>query len=167
MATGTLVSVGEYLRTAYSPDCEFEDGEVIERNLGERDHSRTQLRLIHRLLLKYPDLVERLLPEQRVQINHSRFRVPDLCLLKADAPWEPIVQTAPLLCIEILSPEDRMPRVLAKLEEYFSIGVLVCWVLDPETRQGWVATPEQLTPARDGVLACGEISIELADIFQR
>jgi len=42
MATGTLVSVEEYLNTSYSPDCDYVDGEVLERNLGEREHSELQ-----------------------------------------------------------------------------------------------------------------------------
>lgn len=42
MAAGTLISVQEYLSTSYSPDREYVDGVVVERNLGERDHSRLQ-----------------------------------------------------------------------------------------------------------------------------
>jgi hypothetical protein len=46
MGTATLVSVSEYLLTDYSPDCDYVDGEVQERNCGEQDHSRTQALLI-------------------------------------------------------------------------------------------------------------------------
>ncbi len=35
MATKALIPVSEYLRTSYSPDCDYVDGEVQERNLGE------------------------------------------------------------------------------------------------------------------------------------
>ncbi len=35
MASALLVSESEYLHTVYEPDCEFVDGEVIERNAGE------------------------------------------------------------------------------------------------------------------------------------
>jgi hypothetical protein len=45
MATATLVSVSEYLQTSYRPDCEYIDGEVRERNMGELDHSRLQMLL--------------------------------------------------------------------------------------------------------------------------
>ena len=31
MATGTLISVAEYLNTSYRPDCDYVDGEVLER----------------------------------------------------------------------------------------------------------------------------------------
>ena len=45
MATGTMVSLDEYLATAYEPDCDFVDGELEARNLGEWDHSRLQLKI--------------------------------------------------------------------------------------------------------------------------
>jgi len=34
MPVATFVSVNEYLRTAYRPDCDYFDGVVLERNLG-------------------------------------------------------------------------------------------------------------------------------------
>ena len=43
MATGTVISVSEYLSTMYRPDCDYVDGEVQERNLGEYDHGKIQL----------------------------------------------------------------------------------------------------------------------------
>ena len=40
MATGSLVSIHEYLNTSYRPDCDYVDGAVLERNVGEYDHGR-------------------------------------------------------------------------------------------------------------------------------
>ena len=37
MAT-TQVSLEEYLRTHYEPDCDYVDGELEERNTGELEH---------------------------------------------------------------------------------------------------------------------------------
>ena len=48
MATGTLASVNEYLSTSYHPDCEYIDGVILERNVGERDHSSFASALISR-----------------------------------------------------------------------------------------------------------------------
>ena len=42
METRTLVSVEEYLTTVYRPDCDYVDGEVQERNIGELDHGWLQ-----------------------------------------------------------------------------------------------------------------------------
>ena len=38
----TLISVEEYLATSYRPDCDYVDGRIEERNLGEYDHSSLQ-----------------------------------------------------------------------------------------------------------------------------
>ena len=46
MTVATQISVEEYLKTSYRPDCDYVDGEVRERNFGEYDHSRPQMRLI-------------------------------------------------------------------------------------------------------------------------
>jgi hypothetical protein len=34
MSTRTLISVEEYLRSSYEPDCDFVDGEIEERNVA-------------------------------------------------------------------------------------------------------------------------------------
>ena len=46
MASRTLISVEEYLRTSYRPDCDYVDGEVQERNVGEFDHSSCQMKIL-------------------------------------------------------------------------------------------------------------------------
>ncbi|HWF07353.1 MAG TPA: Uma2 family endonuclease [Bryobacteraceae bacterium] len=106
MAVEPQVPVAQYLRTSYRPDCDYVDGEVLERNFGERDHSTTQRNIILCFARRYPRSISRLLPEQRVQVNATRFRIPDICLLGENAPPEQIIRTPPVLCIEILSPED-------------------------------------------------------------
>src|SRR5437773_6663341 len=46
MPARTLVPVEEYLHTSYDPDCDYVDGEVVERNVGERDHSELQSEIV-------------------------------------------------------------------------------------------------------------------------
>jgi len=166
MASSVLVPVEEYLRTVYRPDCDYVDGEVLERNVGERDHSSTQREILFYLAMRYPELRKRLLPEQRVQVSPSRFRIPDVCLLRANAPYEKIVRTPPLLCVEILSPEDTMTRTLHRIKEYFEMGVPTCWIIDPESREAWVATPGNLAEVTDGILRTAEIEMPLAEVFE-
>ena len=45
MATRALIPVEVYLTCVYRPDCDYVDGEVLERNLGEREHSYVQMAL--------------------------------------------------------------------------------------------------------------------------
>jgi hypothetical protein len=45
VSTLTVVPLAEYLETSYRPDCEYLEGELLERNAGEWDHSRLQMLL--------------------------------------------------------------------------------------------------------------------------
>ena len=90
MATNVLIPVSEYLRTSYSPDCDYVDGEVQERNLGESDHSDLQAQFVRLLSKPASEQYVRVNPEIRVQITPTRFRIPDICVrrvpVRADHP---------------------------------------------------------------------------------
>ena len=75
----------------------------------------------------------------RTQVSASRFRVPDLSILLADAPRERILTHPPLIVIEILSPEDRLSRFQERIDDYIGFGVEHIWILDPERRAAWIA----------------------------
>ena len=49
MGVGTLISVEEYLNTSYDPDVEFVDGVLVERNVGDEDHSNVQSNILFAL----------------------------------------------------------------------------------------------------------------------
>ena len=77
MATNTLISVSEYLHTSYSPDCDYVDGEVLERNLGEFDHAGLQSEILIFLATRDRAKGFVVVVEQRVQVSPTRFRVPE------------------------------------------------------------------------------------------
>lgn len=54
-------------------------------------------------------------------------------LPKEDLP-EGYAEVAPEVVFEVLSPDDRPRRVIRKIAEYLSAGVLCVVVLDPESR---------------------------------
>ena len=130
MSVTELIPVEEYLSTDYSPDRDFVDGMLEDRNVGERDHSRLQGALIAWLYARRRELGIEIYPEQRVQVSASRYRVPDICVTVGE-PDEQIFTTPPFLCIEILSPEDQMGRVLVKIADYLDFGVRFVWLIDP------------------------------------
>ena len=53
---------------------------------------------------------------------------------RGSLPRSRYLDVPPDLIIEVLSPDDRWPRVLAKVAEYLSAGVGVVAVLDPDGR---------------------------------
>lgn len=161
MATATRVSLEEYLNTSYEPDCDYVDGVLEERNVGKKRHARTQARLILWLGARQQQHGCEILPEQRVKAGASRVRIPDICLVPADDQDE-VQERPPFLCIEVLSPEDRMNRVAIRLKDYLAIGVPTVWVIDPYSKQAWVQTAETpLTKVEDGILRCANPPLEL------
>ncbi len=142
MERGTLTPVEEYLSTSYRPDREYIDGTLLERNVGERDHSRLQMALSAFLHSRREKLAIHVYPEQRVQVAASRFRVPDICVIAGDEPEEQILTTPPFICIEILSKSDRMSEMQERIEDYLSFGVPYVWVLDPRTKRAYLHTSD-------------------------
>ena len=146
MAT-TLISVEEYLRTVTDPDCEYVDGALEERAVGELDHASWQKALIKWFVTRESELGIRVYPELRVQVAVDRFRVPDVTLLSRTAPREQIITHAPLAVFEILSPEDSMTRMLDKLADYERMSIAGIWVIEPKKLQYYRYREGQLTPA--------------------
>ena len=146
----TLLSIDEYLRTSYRPDCDFVDGEIEERNVGERDHNRIQL-LIGSWFLNHESSWQiEVIPEQRTRVSNSRVRIPDICLVRRETPTEQVTVTPPLLCIEVLSPEDRLSRTTQVLDDFARMGVAHLWIIDPRERVGYIYnSPGNLKLATD------------------
>jgi Uma2 family endonuclease len=163
---GTL-TVDEYLRSSYSPDCDYVDGCLEERNLGEYDHARLQTLLAIWFGQHEREWGIRTVVEQRVQVSTTRFRVPDICLIRRELPIEQIIHHPPLLCIEVLSPEDSMQRTRRRAADYFRMGVEHVWILDPAAREGLVCTASGWNQPDYGkfVIPGTGIYIDLAEIF--
>ncbi len=165
MASTPLISVGEYLRTSYSPDCDYVDGEVRERNLGEKDHVRLQGALTAWFRQHRRDWNIRVYPELRVQVSATRFRVPDLCVLSRDAPDEQIITHPPIICIEILSPSDTLSGTRERVEDYSTFGVENIWIVDPATRGGYDCKPGAMIDAVEFAVVGTPIRLVLAEVF--
>jgi Uma2 family endonuclease len=167
MAVTTQVSVEEYLRTSYDPDCEYVDGEVLDRNVGEKSHSKVQKRLLVYLAQREALWGIFALQEWRVKLGEQHYRIPDLAILTGPEPNEAVLSTPPLVCVEILSPEDRMSRMNEKIADYLAFGVRYVWVLDPKTKQAFSYTSEGMRLIQDGILrtSAPAIEISLGEIF--
>ena len=142
MKTETFVSLREYLKTSYEPDCDYVDGEVQERNVGERDHSKLQGEFFFFFRQRQDHWKTFVFLEQRIQISTTRFRVPDICVYAGTEPAEQIFRTPPFICIEILSPEDRVAAMQEKVGDFLEMGVPYVWIINPRNRKAYRCTPE-------------------------
>src|SRR6266536_979852 len=81
MVTSTAVPVEEYLRTTYDPDKEYVAGQLVERQVGEHDHSLLQALLTIEIGQRGPTRGFRIFTEQRVRVSDEpRYRIPDICI---------------------------------------------------------------------------------------
>ncbi|HEY4358717.1 MAG TPA: Uma2 family endonuclease [Acidobacteriaceae bacterium] len=167
MATAPVISVSEYLRSAYHPDVEYIDGRLRERNVGLQPHSALQAIIGHIFSKRRRDWDIRVLIGQRVQVTETRFRIPDICALRRADPKDRIVSWAPLLCIEVLSEEDRLNDLQTKVDEFVGLGVEHIWVIDPWKRIAYYASSNGFERPADGRLRITGTPIEilLADVF--
>jgi Uma2 family endonuclease len=166
-ATVPFVTVAEYLSEAYEPDVDYVDGVLEDRNVGELDHARIQRALLFALAKHETHFGYFVVQELRVQISKTRYRVPDTCLLSNDHLTDQIAIHPPLLCIEVLSPDDRFARVRAKCQDYLRLGVPEVWIFDPESRTAFTLRGDTMTEHRSGSIQHQSLGLELSlgDVF--
>jgi len=130
-AVPTAVSIEEYLHAFYEWEPEYEDGQVVERPLPDELHSLVMLAIIRAVCASGTGLFA--LPELRIRIGESRFRIPDLSFY-ADEPPKLGNTKPPLAVVEVVSPDDRYPVLLDRLADLSAFGIGHLWLISPEQR---------------------------------
>ncbi len=81
-------------------------------------------------------------------------------------------EVPPLLAVEVLSPDDRLGKIMRKVKIYLKAGVQIVWVVDPETRNVTVHRPgKEAAIVEDHEELTGEdvlpgFSCRVADFFR-
>ena len=104
-----------------------------------------------------------MLPELRVRLRAGLILIPDVAVYWPNKPAR-VPDTPPLIAVEILSDDDRLPKVRSKLKEYRAWGVVHVWLIDPYERSLYVCD-DHLQEV--DVLRVPELDLELhpADVF--
>jgi Uma2 family endonuclease len=88
-------------------------------------------------------------------------------VLRRGKKFSGVIREAPLLCVEVLSPEDTWMRIRERLDDYLRMGVEHVWCFEPDARetrrytaQGFVKVtePELTIPGT-------AIRIRVAEVF--
>jgi len=139
-ATTALVSLDEYLHTAYEPDRDFVDGVLLERHVGTQRHAFLQGILVvffsryrksHRIYA---------FPECRLLVNAAtgRHRIPDVMVLEAPYVKGKVAVDVPAITVEIKSPDDTFDDLVDRCFDYEKLGVLNIIVMDPDNQRAWL-----------------------------
>ena len=134
MLVKTAISEEEYLATSFPDlDREYCDGKLVKRSLPDYQHGATQAN-ISTFFCRLRK--ERGLPvfggsSVRNRVRTRWYRIPDVCAFWPDEPAESIPEIRPHVVVEILSQDDTMVEVLAKLREYLDWGVPHIWLINP------------------------------------
>lgn len=165
MSTTALVPLGHYLSHTTDPDCDYVDGRLVERNVGEISHGDAQGRTYAFVLLNGRGFWAGV--EIRVQVRPDRYRVPDVVVVRGGRPLGRIITSPPEVAVEVLSPEDRAADVQAKIDDYLQFGIPSVWLIDPEHQRAWMHIKEGAREASDRVLrnAVGDLEVPLSAVF--
>ena len=156
-----LISPEEYLARTEKPHCEYVDGVLHAKPMPTKLHALIQLLLVNLLRSKNYDALQ----ELTVRINPAKFLIPDVVAarrLQEPYPTEPVE-----LCIEILSPEDRLSAAFAKCEDYHAWGVPYCWVVDPQKRIAWEyhRNADPIRVDASGNLTAGTLQASMPELY--
>jgi Uma2 family endonuclease len=162
------IAVEDYLRTSYSPDREYRDGVVLERNVGDKEHSRLQARLAHYLGRRRKQWNIEVYTELRVQVDPEWYPLPDVCVYALPDFEERYPSRPPLLWIEILSQDDLMTEVWKKASDLLQGGVPRVWIIDPFTLESELRTPTGIYQVVNKTLQLPDspIVIPLLDVME-
>ena len=108
--------------------------------------------------------------------TEATVRGPDISFLARDriqaGPWPlSLIEGAPDLAVEILSPSNRAGEIAEKVADYLAAGCRLVWVVDARRRQvtvhepGKQATSLQVSDALDGGPVLPGFRLPLAQLF--
>ncbi len=131
--------IARFVDGGEKPACEFVDGLLIPKAMGTRKHSQVQANITTLIRNRYDETLNPL-PELTARLREGQFYIPDISVEQMSKPIAapyPGPRESVLLCVEIVSPPDRVGKLFGKCEEYHSWGVPYCWVIDPENKKAW------------------------------
>jgi Uma2 family endonuclease len=78
-----------------------------------------------------------------------------------------VIQEAPLICMEVLSPEDTWVRIRERLDDYLAMGVEHVWCFEPDAREVRRYTAEGFVKVTEPELTVSgtAIRISIAEVF--
>ena len=125
------VSEEEYLHTSFEHDPELIDGYLKERPMPTRLHAFVQAAISHWFFSHMEDCGVMPMSELRTRIRAARYRLPDVAVTYVDPLDEKPLTEAPLIAIEIKSPDDTAADLRSRAGDFASLGAKHIWLITP------------------------------------
>ena len=162
--------ISRFIDAGEKPACEYIDGVLIQKPVGTKRHSQVQANITKLIGNRYDEKLNPL-PELTARLREKQFYVPDLAVEDLAKPIQgryPGPNDPVLLCVEVVSPPDRVGKLFGKCEEYHKWGVPYCWVIDPERKIAWEYFADDFEPRKiEDTITAGLIHLALVDVFRR
>lgn len=126
------MSWDEFLAVPDDRRAEWVDGEVLLMAPATPGHGWTIAQVILTVGPLFPDLM--ITTDAALRLPRDRVRAPDVMLVTPQQHATAIVESTPVLCVEVLSPSTRSEDTIRKSMEYAEGGVGQYWVVDPALR---------------------------------
>jgi Uma2 family endonuclease len=138
MGVRTAIPIDQYLHTSFPDlDQEYRDGALVERTLPDYLHGKAQGLLVAFFVILRKTLSVFPCVETRMRLRPNVVLIPDVAVFYPTEPAR-MPESPPLIVIEVLSLDDRLPAVREKLEEYRVWGVPHVWLVDPHSRRLYI-----------------------------
>lgn len=137
MSAKTLISVEEFDRLEEEEfRYELNEGELITMTRPNTDHGRIERRLLMVLQthLENSGTGEAFGPNILFVLGPNTKRAPDVSVVFREIGSVKEIDGAPDIAIEILSHSNTKKEMQRKLEQLFSAGCKLAWMIDPKTR---------------------------------
>lgn len=132
------------------PVSDFINGQIIQKSMPQGKHSTLQLEFSNVInAVTKPNKIARAFPELRCICGKNTV-VPDISIftwkqipIDENGEVANVFSTAPDWMIEILSPGQRYPKVIKKIQCCLQNGTSIGWLIDPNDRAVLIHKPKQ------------------------
>jgi len=179
MATKTLFTIEQFDQLPERNDViyELDEGELATMARPRLSHNLVRDDLAYHLTgLVRAAKLGRIVVETEFQLAENTIRVPDIAFIAADRMREidpgRLIQGAPTLAIEVVSPSDLAEDLACKVDQYIGAGAKAVWVVYIRAREVHIfrASGVQVLRGADAFLEDQELfprfSLSLAALFQ-
>ena len=112
----------------------------------------------------------------RIACDPDTVRAPDIAFVRTEripaSPVKGFFKGAPDLAVEVLSPDDRTGKVLAKVQDWLQVGCRAVWLVDPagQTVSVYDHKNQAITRGKSDGLSGGDVvpgfRMPVAEIFR-